>query len=157
MRTAPLAIALVLAACRTAPLTNPLSNDGAAAVTDAGCDAGGLESPPTPGTIACGARACSVGNEQCCVNANPPFDRSCSPMGCTSNQVEFICDGPEDCAVGICCMPIQNSLGTSRCSRDCIGGLELCHNSADCGAGRLCAMEPSFPDGTGTCAQATCP
>lgn len=68
---------------------------------------------------------------------------------CSGSVIE--CDGPEDCASGVCCV---TSTTTISCApvQDCIG-VTICHTDADCGGAHCCptpgqvtkACQPACP------------
>lgn len=136
---------------------------------------GGSSTDAGPGgtvdTLACGATACALPAETCCVTNDTKtntFGFSCtSGASCKANAgaVTLECSGPANCAGGSVCCVAQTSTGetTSACRPTCAsgGGVDraiLCDPAAPsvgCPAGAPCSAssidEWSLPNGFGTC------
>lgn len=113
-------------------------------------DAAPMPPPPdagSPGTVACGAAKCIVGQQTCCVTAS---GASCVPSsGICAGGSAFRCDGPEDCDAGrVCCLRAETGGYRSACARpaECAQthGAAICHVGADCPAfAPTCSPVPS--------------
>jgi hypothetical protein len=101
----------------------------------------------TDGTIACGADACDVAAGEVCCYSGPQLERrSCASGRCPQGSVTAACDGPEDCAGGICCggdLPFTASCGDA--ADTCEPFYQYCHDPQDCppDLAYCCALEAS--------------
>lgn len=162
------AAVLAFAACGRSDL-DPVATTGASGGTSGGGGTvGGLQLPPTPGFILCGASLCSASSQQCClgVGASGALAASCQTPAATCEGASLQCDEPADCPPSeVCCFGLLTSaagpsaasvvLG-SRCGgrATCVGvgRLILCRKDSDCGVGGgVCCPGIGMP----TC-QATC-
>lgn len=102
----------------------------------ASCDAACVDiCAQTPAGITCGAPGCTVGSEVCCIPSAASDDRTCVTGTCPGSNYTRACDGPEDCAGGICCG--GDNLWTATCvtTGTCAPLEQFCHTGADCPGG----------------------
>jgi hypothetical protein len=67
------------------------------------------------------------------------------------NANQYDCDGPEDCAGGVCCFPIRNAFTAAACVPSCGDGTVLCHARADCPSGTVCCLNFVLGPNVGLC------
>jgi hypothetical protein len=70
---------------------------------------------------------CRPGEVCCVTNYN---SAACSSV-CNGNQLSWACDGPEDCAGGVCCAPAEED-GNTACDDSCIDDEIVCKSTDDC-------------------------
>ena len=129
-------VALVLAGCGNAPDLRDLGVPVDAATVAPGGDGG----------IGCGASDCLIGGDEvCCVE---PALRYCAPASACSSGVPAYCDGPEDCAGAVCCLPTNTMQVVCRTQCD---GVTVCHVDGDCPASAPHCC-PELASGYGGCA-----
>ena len=125
--------------------------------------AGGQPAVSSTGSLSGGANQvacidgtlCNVG-EVCCFDTTPAAADHCGSDGtCDTGELQFACDGAEDCApMGVCCATVdgQGVVMFTECG-PCGGVLqfEVCNNQGDCGED-VCGVFPlvSYP-GYGKC------
>ncbi len=121
--------------------------DEESAVSDLATAIADLRVEAVDGGINCGSAICALGATAvvCCLEADHSF---CAPPSACSAGLPAYCDGPEDCAGGVCC-----HFGPSliSCSMQCTGDV-VCHVDGDCpqSSPRCCAT----PAGYRACAAA---
>jgi hypothetical protein len=137
-----LLLAVAALSCRTPPLE---SLDGGALPADGSRRDAALSSSEV---VSCGAgRSCAISAGEHCCDRSP---LECQTAPCTDAN-QFDCDGPEDCAGGLCCFPIRNALSRARCAPACADGTVLCHALADCPAGSFCCLNFVLGPDVGLC------
>jgi hypothetical protein len=122
---------MMLAACRTQPLS-PV-DDALAPVA-----------PTDPRAVACGGQDCGTPGEVCCT-LDEGASGACAPASVAAcpSSLGYACDGPEDCPSGLCCEDPAASgarcTDANGCIRDALT-FELCHRDSDCTlfAGQVC-------------------
>jgi hypothetical protein len=93
-------------------------------------------------TIACGYEISCEPGTGCCVTANGP---RCS-NDCSTGRL-FECDSDNDCGSGqTCCLEDNHATCSSSC-----GGVHLCNDGAQCGAGATCTEQRCDGRGFGAC------
>lgn len=108
-----------------------------------------------PNGVVCGSSTCTSPQTCCEVLVAGALQSSCLSAGtpCADGGVTAMCDGPEDCSTGSCCVTVgfqaaakdggtpMSTGGAASCSDSCTPGLdlgnsmittELCHTGADC-------------------------
>jgi hypothetical protein len=115
------------------------SSAGGSSTGGAGAAGGG---GPTA-SVQCNGQACDVGaGAACCVNESNGKE-SCHANGsCGGKETSVTCDGPEDCAAGVCCLTQSGVSCQATCDQ------VVCHFGDDspC-AGAMCEPEGSLPVG----------
>ena len=119
--------------------------DSAGTGAGPGTQTGATDSETTGGAgghdgVACGVDLVCELPEICCAAMS---GSGCAP-GCTGDQVETLCDGPEDCETGVCCWGLTGGSACHPGAGDC-GGITpdvACHGSADCPGGAPCEPHP---------------
>jgi hypothetical protein len=142
---ATLTLACAFAAC-DAPTTetdlarhHKLTVDAAPVVVDASATTGDItcytEGDPTA--------TCTLPVHCCFSNYSSEHDGSCTTDACAFGTIT--CDGPEDCAGGVCCAhaitdPYDGAIGyTVACQTSCgSGDREICHPASGCSTGTSC-------------------
>jgi hypothetical protein len=143
-----LLLAALALGCRTAPVELPstgpsdlgMARDAAAPGSDAATTPGG--------SVNCGpGMSCAIADGEHCCDSSP---LQCATAAC-NNSNQFDCDGPEDCAGGLCCFPIRNAFSRAACASSCENGSVLCHSTKDCPANMVCCLNFVLGPQNGLC------
>jgi hypothetical protein len=148
--------------CGTDQLCWPVGTGGAGGRGGAGGSGGMGGTGGMTGTGQVGVRClnalCNTG-QVCCVSESS----STPTLTCTSQaecaDFAVTCDGPEDCggAGHHCCLPSGAIMQTTCTTGNCLAGLAMCHNGADCAAGETCCSAITFGYSHGYCQTGACP
>ena len=112
-----------------------------------GDGAGASGGDAVTGTIACGTGPCELPLEVCCTEMGMG---SCVAGACPRGQGTAVCDGPEDCPQGACCVTGGFSTACFDDASACGGQEIVCHAPRDCPSSRpMCCQ--LFDDNYSTC------
>ena len=90
-----------------------------------------------PASVLCGEESCDLSSSTCCLRE---FGASCvdgADTPCELGGTPLICDGPEDCLGGQCCLGVGLP-GELSCSPTPCVNLTLCHQDEDCLEDQVC-------------------
>ena len=90
-----------------------------------------------PASVLCGEETCDLATHTCCLRE---FGASCVEgvnATCDLGGTPLICDGPEDCGGGSCCLGVGLP-GALECSPTPCVNLTLCHVDPDCSEDQVC-------------------
>jgi len=135
------------------------SESGADSTSESGGDAtGDGDGGASVDSIKCGTSTCDTTAQMCCVDTGvTPITATCTALTSTCGDLEYDCDGPEDCLGDICC---ASEGGGSYCDTSCTtGDRTMCHLTTECGSGETCTSCPLGPTSYGVClpSSAACP
>lgn len=109
-------------------------------------DAGPNRTPITPDEVTCGSiPACQSPTIKCCSGTPAADQGGCAPLsGVCSSNISLECDGPEDCAEGVCSGEPYGGGVQTQCKAS-KGTYLICHDHTQCsGATPNCC--PIFTD-----------